>query len=335
VTDDWKTQKRQNGQQGGGGDGTPVSKNGYDKGEVVSALQKAIRRGEETRALYWAQELMESGETYRMWRRLIVIAAEDVGVADPDMVMRIWAMNQAHNVGREANIPFLAVMLLCRAKKNREADDACYLYELRFKEGWKIPMPPEAVDGHTRRGRGQLYEMARQQGKDWADLWNEEFYYDVALLRDYEPDTATGIDDPYRRALMDYLKIPYETYDVETCKQPRLRTGGAARKAQESLLGARVPNGLKVRDTADVTTGEVATDAIEVQSFSDPETWYRVTWVDVGGGNLEPETCTCPAFANSGDGLCKHMMGVRKWLVTKVADDKRKAADARTKANQR
>ncbi len=59
------------------------TKGGYLLDEVVSALQKCIRRGREEEAMYWALEMAESGCGKYLWRRLMIIGAEDVGLADP------------------------------------------------------------------------------------------------------------------------------------------------------------------------------------------------------------------------------------------------------------
>jgi len=59
------------------------TKIGYVLGEVVSALQKSIRRGDEEGALYWSLELSESSFGQYLWRRLLIIASEDIGLADP------------------------------------------------------------------------------------------------------------------------------------------------------------------------------------------------------------------------------------------------------------
>jgi len=60
-------------------------------GEVVSALQKHIRRGEEKQAMKCALELLPKYEKY-FWRRLLVIALEDIGPAAPDVHTHIRAL---------------------------------------------------------------------------------------------------------------------------------------------------------------------------------------------------------------------------------------------------
>src|SRR4051794_25198672 len=62
--------------------GDQVTPGGYAKGEVASALQKEIRRGNEREALFWASELELAGNGEYLWKRLKIIASEDVGLAD-------------------------------------------------------------------------------------------------------------------------------------------------------------------------------------------------------------------------------------------------------------
>ena len=98
----------------------------------ASVLQKAIRRGEELIALRAAARLLES-DPNRFWRRLLVIAFEDVGVADLDAVGSVVAAHgqkrwrSAH--GGEWPIVALLVSDLCRASKDRTSDDLLHLAE--------------------------------------------------------------------------------------------------------------------------------------------------------------------------------------------------------------
>lgn len=59
-----------------------LTKNGYRFGEVLSALQKDIRRGKEEEALFWALELCPEFEDH-LWSRLVIIAYEDVSSLVP------------------------------------------------------------------------------------------------------------------------------------------------------------------------------------------------------------------------------------------------------------
>ena len=55
--------------------------------EFISAFQKSIRWGEVNSARYFAQELMKMGLPGGVFNRLIIIAAEDVGLADPSLLL--------------------------------------------------------------------------------------------------------------------------------------------------------------------------------------------------------------------------------------------------------
>lgn len=65
------------------------TKNGYRLDEVSSALQKTIRRGDELMATYWSFELNGSGYWRYCFRRLQVIAGEDIGLANPETMILV------------------------------------------------------------------------------------------------------------------------------------------------------------------------------------------------------------------------------------------------------
>src|SRR5258708_19543038 len=54
-----------------------LTRRGYEFGEVSSAMQKAIRRGDTRLAGYWALELWASGYGNYVWKRLLTVSAED------------------------------------------------------------------------------------------------------------------------------------------------------------------------------------------------------------------------------------------------------------------
>jgi len=66
----------------------PQTPRGYDFYELLSALQKDIRRGNEYEAMFWAVEL-ETFNPRMLWNRLTVIASEDIGPANPVMSLVI------------------------------------------------------------------------------------------------------------------------------------------------------------------------------------------------------------------------------------------------------
>jgi hypothetical protein len=122
--------------------------NGY---QVVSAMQKCIRRGLERDALYWATELWAScnqtGREY-IWHRLRVIASEDVGLADNNACVQVSAL-YANFTRRPNEKIFLwhAVLLLTRAPKSRIVDHAGITVTEGNRDGQE--MPDFAIDDHA------------------------------------------------------------------------------------------------------------------------------------------------------------------------------------------
>jgi replication-associated recombination protein RarA len=64
------------------------TRNGHACGEVASALQKSIRRGEEREALYWASELDLAGYGNYCFKRLRIIASETSALASRSCTSR-------------------------------------------------------------------------------------------------------------------------------------------------------------------------------------------------------------------------------------------------------
>jgi replication-associated recombination protein RarA len=142
--------------------------NGYDLFEVVSALQKCIRRGLEDDALFWAVELSVSNYHEYCWKRMLIISSEDIGEAEPALSAKINSLYQMFtklkSKNDEKHCPerlFLvhAVIVLCRAKKSRYVDwQTCYAFGCHGSRLREIP--DFALDKHTQRGKAMGRKMA-------------------------------------------------------------------------------------------------------------------------------------------------------------------------------
>lgn len=135
---------------------------GYEFDEVASSLQKALRRGEEYEACFYAFILHESSYYKYVWKRLLVVASEDVGNGTPEAIQVVHALQQAYgyvitsvNRGKNDSLVFIfqAVMFLCRANKSREADSLANLIRTRYAEGERLEVKAYAKDMHTKAGR--------------------------------------------------------------------------------------------------------------------------------------------------------------------------------------
>jgi replication-associated recombination protein RarA len=155
---------------------------GYAFGEVASALQKAIRRGDARLAGYWAIELFESNYKEYLWRRLLTISAEDCwGILTKEILAlyQSWQMIDRQKKGAGRIFASKAVILLSMAKKCRDADHLTNLVydpakidsaelEASLEEARKTPepIPDYALDCHTRAGK--------RAGKTKKDFFREE-----------------------------------------------------------------------------------------------------------------------------------------------------------------
>lgn len=142
----------------------PSCPNGVPLNEAVSIMIKELRRGNEMPALYWAFQLEARFHKY-LWRRLAIFCAEDVGLANPDLITRIRALWESYMQIKEEsqkskpdeNLVTMAVILICQSPKNREIDHMKNLhYHLTADKGWAPEIPEYAMDMHTPTGKARL-----------------------------------------------------------------------------------------------------------------------------------------------------------------------------------
>lgn len=134
--------------------------NGLPADEVISTLQKSIRRGLLENALLIAQEMSATSpemEDY-LWARLTVISVEDVGLGARDMPLLIETLYQQHlrfPYGVHDRFLFVAhaIRLLATAQKDRTSDEMTNWVKGVSKAGQLPELPDFAIDMHTRRGQ--------------------------------------------------------------------------------------------------------------------------------------------------------------------------------------
>jgi replication-associated recombination protein RarA len=164
------------------------TKNGYNFYEVLSAMQKAVRRGDAASAGYWALELYDSGFIVHIWNRLHIIACEDIAEPISREISELERIHDRFNEGTKKGtqrpgrlMVAKAIILLAAAKKSRAADHLiCCVYETSWipaeklvKEidaaksdvaGLKKEIPDYALDGiHTKRVPRGRKKMTRQE----------------------------------------------------------------------------------------------------------------------------------------------------------------------------
>jgi replication-associated recombination protein RarA len=156
----------------------------YDFYEVLSALQKTIRRGDLDGALFWATELYLSEYGSHAWKRFLVIASEDIGIADPVVFVQIRSLYDTWNERKkegDGRLYFVdAVFRLVNAAKSRIIDHATIVY---FEgERPKREIPDYAIDIHTNKGRilGRGYEHFFTEGAKLKERSLPDFFEERA-----------------------------------------------------------------------------------------------------------------------------------------------------------
>ena len=161
--------------------------------DMASALIKSIRGSDADAAVYWLARMLEAGEDVNfVARRLVISAAEDVGLADPAALsVAVAAQQAAHFVGMpEAVLPLSeAAIYLARAPKSNSALRAYGAARQAIRETGNLPVPlhlRNAVTGLMRSmGYGRGYRYAHDH--PGAQVEQQHLPDQLAGRRLYEP----------------------------------------------------------------------------------------------------------------------------------------------------
>jgi len=137
------------------------TRHGLPADEIISSLQKEIRRGNTENAALIAYEMATTSpelEAY-LWKRLLVISVEDVGYGNlqaPVLLNSLFQMVSAldRQDGERLLYAVHAVRFLCSCQKDRSSDEMVNWMKKMVEEGGILPVIPDyALDMHTQRGQ--------------------------------------------------------------------------------------------------------------------------------------------------------------------------------------
>jgi putative ATPase len=143
--------------------------------DILSAFQKSIRGSDPDAALHYLARLLAAGDLISPCRRLLVIAAEDIGLAYPQaMVVVKSCVDAANQLGLpEARIPLAeATVLLATAPKSNSAIcgiDAA-MSDLTHGKSGEIPahLRDSHYSGAAKLGRGLTYQYPHEFPNHWT-----------------------------------------------------------------------------------------------------------------------------------------------------------------------
>src|ERR1700682_1329334 len=145
--------------------------------DIVSALIKSVRGSDPDAAVYWMARMLEAGEDVLfVARRLVILAAEDVGLADPRALSVAMAAQQAaHFVGMpEAVLPLTeAALYLALAPKSNSTLTSYSAARALIQETGNEPVPMHLRNAPTglmkSMGYGKGYQYAHDHEGGVAD----------------------------------------------------------------------------------------------------------------------------------------------------------------------
>jgi putative ATPase len=170
--------------------------------DTISAFIKSVRGSDPNAAVYWLAKMLYAGEDPRfIARRLIILASEDIGNADPrGLTLAVSAMQAVEFIGMpEARITLAqaTTYLACAPKSN-----AAYLAidsALRdIKEGRTLHVPNHLRDGHY-KGAEKLGHTGYQYAHDNANHFVDQEY--IPSDKIYYQPTSQGYEETIRKRI--------------------------------------------------------------------------------------------------------------------------------------
>jgi putative ATPase len=177
--------------------------------DTISAFIKSVRGSDADAALYWLAKMVRAGEDPSfIFRRMIILASEDVGMADPHALETVIACAEAFDrIGfPEGNFP-LAQACLCLATAPKSNSAMAFFDALKEVDREDAEVPNNLRDasrdaegfGH---GEGYIYPHA------YRDHWAAQQYLPTALLgRTFYTPSNIGYEGRIREEVMRHREI--------------------------------------------------------------------------------------------------------------------------------
>jgi putative ATPase len=179
-----------------------------DHYDVVSAFIKSIRGSDADAGLYWLARMLEAGEDARfIARRLVILASEDIGMADSlSLVVADAAARAVEFVGLpEAQLNLAhAVVHLASAPKSNRVTVAIGRARADVKERAAGEVPPHLRDAHYKGakslGHGRGYEYPHDRPAGWVDQQHRPAELEGRVY--YEP-SSHGAEERVRQRMQE------------------------------------------------------------------------------------------------------------------------------------
>jgi len=189
----------------------------YDKSRdghynLISALHKSVRGSDPDAALYWLARMLVGGED-RLYlaRRLVRMAIEDIGLADPQAVVQALAAKETFDfLGSPEGELALAqtVVYLATAPKSNAAYVAFGAAMRSAKESGSLAPPKHILNAPTRLMKEEGYGAGYDYDHDTAEAFSGQNYFPDGMPREqfYDPP-GRGFEAEIRKRLEYWAKL--------------------------------------------------------------------------------------------------------------------------------
>jgi putative ATPase len=189
----------------------------YDKSRdghfnLISALHKSVRGSDPDAALYWLARMLDGGED-RLYiaRRLVRMAIEDIGLADPQAVVQALAAKDVYDfLGSPEGELALAqtVVYLATAPKSNAAYAAFGAAMRAAREGGSLAPPKHILNAPTRLMREEGYGAGYAYDHDTPHTFSGQNYFPDGMARQqfYDP-AGRGFEAELKKRLEHWAKL--------------------------------------------------------------------------------------------------------------------------------
>jgi putative ATPase len=192
----------------------------YDKGQdghynLISALHKAVRGSDPDAALYYLARMFDAGEDpLYLGRRLVRMAVEDIGLADPQALVVANAAKDAYDYlgSPEGELAFAqACVYLATAPKSNAVYTAFKAATAAAKENGSLLPPRHILNAPTKLMKSEGYGSGYQYDHDMPDAFSGQDYFPESMGRRtfYDPPDR-GFEREIRKRLEWWAKLRRE-----------------------------------------------------------------------------------------------------------------------------
>jgi putative ATPase len=191
----------------------------YDKGgeqhyDIISAFIKSIRGSDPNAAVYWLARMLEGGEDVKfIARRLVILASEDIGNANPTaLVIANATFDAVHKIGHPESSLILSqcAIYLAASPKSNAATLAIAKASAAVRQHGDLPVPLHIRNAPTKLMKELQYGKGYQYSHDYEGNFSPQEYLppEIAGSRFYEPG-KNAREEELRKFLRSLWKDKY------------------------------------------------------------------------------------------------------------------------------